>query len=593
MASYTAEQLQQSFGIPAASAQALLSRLNTISSSASEGEGSGGVANSFSPVSPGISGLGFSGLNLGGFDADASIGPTTSTSGFSGFGDSFGESTANEEGFGNTVGDTVGSAISGIGDTVGSALSSSFSTPFGDVSVGDVALSLGLSAFTGIPGLGLVAQGIAGLMGPSQSNALGQTQQSGVGNLSIDAFGNPVGSTRGDISAMTAFNVTPGVNRGLQDPMGVIGGFGSTGDAQDSGSQDSGSGDAPGAGTDAGNVGHGAGEGTAEEGEGDPGQADSSMGGISGEEDGVSGGFADGGIMQLGGSEPNPTAAQALGFEPNPTDVGIMGKSPTYDNMLAQRQIGQLGGSSTNQPRLGVDTSNFYLRTPEQGFSLRTSPATFGEGNQPATGSSPSPEERLNFTGNYGRSTSEVTPQAMGIPQEAIDYFRLKNQEEKSTSYNVGIRAMFPDGVVPDFMDRVLRPESANVSFGQTESESRYVQGDTSTSSDRSRGIGGQGQVLRAMFGDDAPTVGFQYYEPKKFDKQISGNVNIPVGKGNLDFSAARNINEGRDNSESFKAGLNLPVGFGTISADGEFYRDPETGQDENRFGARLRVPLN
>ena len=142
-------------------------------------------------------------------------------------------------------------------------------------------------------------------MGPSQSNALGQTQQSGVGNLSIDAFGNPVGSTRGDISAMTAFNVTPGVNRGLQDPMGVIGGFGSTGDAQDSGSQDSGSGDAPGAGTDAGNVGHGAGEGTAEEGEGDPGQADSSMGGISGEEDGVSGGFADGGIMQLQAPQQN------------------------------------------------------------------------------------------------------------------------------------------------------------------------------------------------------------------------------------------------------------------------------------------------
>ena len=559
MASYTAEQLQQSFGIPAASAQALLSRLNTISSSASEGEGSGGVANSFLPVSPGISGLGFSGLGsrgfsgsgFGGLDVDASMDPTTSTSGLSGFVDSFGENTANEEGFGNTVGDTisgigntVGDTISGIGDTVGSALSSSFSTPFGDVSVGDVALSLGLSAFTGIPGLGMVAQGIAGLMGPSQSNALGQTQQSGVGNLSIDAFGNLVGSTPGDISAMTAFEVTPGVNRGLQDPMGVIGGFGSTGDAQDSGS-----GDAPGAGTDAGNVGHGAGEGTAEEGEGDPGQADSSMGGISGDEDGVSGGFADGGIMQL-------------------------------------------GGYSANQ-RPSADTSNFYLRTPEQGFSLRTSPATFGEGNQPATGSSPSPEERLNFTGNYGRSTSEVTPQAKGIPQEAIDYFRLKNQEEKSTSYNVGIRAMFPDGVVPDFIDRVLRPKSANASFGQSESTFQNVQGDTFTDSDRRRGIGGQGQILRGMFGDNAPTVGGQYFEPNKFDKQISGNVNIPVRKGNLNLSAAKFINEGRGNSESYRTALNHPVGPGNISAEGKFYRDPETGQDENSFGVRFRVPLN
>jgi len=195
MASYTAEQLQQSFGIPAASAQALLSRLNTISSSASEGEGSGGVANSFSPVSPGISGLGFSGLNLGGFDADASIGPTTSTSGFSGFGDSFGESTANEEGFGNTVGDTVGSAISGIGDTVGSALSSSFSTPFGDVSVGDVALSLGLGAFTGVPGLGMVANAIGSAFGPSTGTAFGIGEQtgSGVSQGQQSAYGSTTG----------------------------------------------------------------------------------------------------------------------------------------------------------------------------------------------------------------------------------------------------------------------------------------------------------------------------------------------------------------------------------------------------------------
>jgi len=177
MASYTAEQLQQSFGIPAASAQALLSRLNTISSSASEGEGSGGVANSFSPVSPGISGLGFSGLNPGGFDADASIGPTTSNSGFSGFGD------------------TVGSAISGVGDTVGSALSSSFSTPFGDVSVGDVALSLGLGAFTGVPGLGMVANAIGSAFGPSTGTAFGIGEQtgSGVSQGQQSAYGSTTG----------------------------------------------------------------------------------------------------------------------------------------------------------------------------------------------------------------------------------------------------------------------------------------------------------------------------------------------------------------------------------------------------------------
>lgn len=54
-----------------------------------------------------------------------------------------------------------------------------------------------------------------------------------------------------------------------------------------------------------------------------------------------------------------------------------------------------------------------------------------------------------------------------------------------NTTNFVGIRTMFPDGVVPDFMDKVLRPES----------EFR---------SDRSRGIGAQGQVLRSMFGNNA-----------------------------------------------------------------------------------------
>ena len=240
--------------------------------------------------------------------------------------------------------------------------------------------------------------------------------------------------------------------------------------------------------------------------------------------------------------------------------------------------IMSLGGYSANQPAIGVNTTNFNVRTPDQGISF----GRFG-GDTPI----------LNATGNYGASTTEVTPGALGIPQEAIDYFRLENQKQKSTSYNIGIRSMFPDGVVPDFIDRVLRPKSVNASFGQSESTFQNVQGDTFTNSDRSRGIGGQGQILRGMFRNDAPIVGFQYDEPNKFDKQISGNVNFPVGKGNIDLSAVKYINENRDNSESFKAGVNYPVGPGTISAEGEFYRDPETGQDENRFGARFRVPLN
>ena len=177
MASYTAEQLQQSFGIPAASAQALLSTLNTISSSASEREGSGGVDNNFSPVSPEISGLGFDGLDPGGFDADASIGSTTSTSGFSG------------------LGDTVSSALSGLNPSV------DVDTPFGDfsVSVADVAMGLGLGAFTGVPGLGMVANAIGSAFGPSTGTAFGMGEQtgSGISGGQVSGYGSTQGGPTG------------------------------------------------------------------------------------------------------------------------------------------------------------------------------------------------------------------------------------------------------------------------------------------------------------------------------------------------------------------------------------------------------------
>ena len=113
---------------------------------------------------------------------------------------------------------------------------------------------------------------------------------------------------------------------------------------------------------------------------------------------------------------------------------------------------------------------------------------------------------------------------------------------------------MFPDGVVPDFMDRILRPNSANVSYGKSESTFQNVQGGTFTNSDRSRGIGGQGQVLRGMFGNSAPTVRVQYTEPSKKDKSYSGSMNIPIpmGRGNVSLYGSRGINEGRPNDTTF-----------------------------------------
>tara|TARA_R110000824_G_C14999480_1_gene656067 strand:- start:49 stop:774 length:726 start_codon:yes stop_codon:yes gene_type:complete len=232
-----------------------------------------------------------------------------------------------------------------------------------------------------------------------------------------------------------------------------------------------------------------------------------------------------------------------------------------------------LGGYGENQPAPGVNTTNFSVRTPDQGISF----GRFG-GETPL----------LNFTGNYGASTTEVTPGSMGIPQEAIDYFRYQNQKKEQSSFNVGIKALFPDGVVPAFMDRVLRPKSASVSYGRSESSFRNIVGDTSTNSDRRRGIGGQGQVLRGMFEDNAPTFGVQYFEPNKFDREVSGNVSVPLGEGNLNLSLKKYINEGRDNENSFKAGVNYPVGPGTISAEGQ-----RTADGENRGTVRYTIPLN
>lgn len=198
-----------------------------------------------------------------------------------------------------------------------------------------------------------------------------------------------------------------------------------------------------------------------------------------------------------------------------------------------------LGGYGENQPAPGVDTSNFFIRTPPQGIPLG---------------------DVAVLSGDFGRSTSEVSPGALGIPQEAIDYFRLQNQKQEQSSFNVGIKALFPDGVVPDFMDKVLRPKSASVSYGRSEFSSRNVDGSAFEASDRRRGIGGQGQILRGMFADNAPTVGVQYNEPNKFDRSWSGSVNIPMDRGNVSLYGSRGINEGRPNDTAFGARLRIPI---------------------------------
>ena len=183
-----------------------------------------------------------------------------------------------------------------------------------------------------------------------------------------------------------------------------------------------------------------------------------------------------------------------------------------------------LGGYQRDQSVPGVDARRFSVRTPQEGIPVG---------------------DILRLSGDYGQSSVEVTPQAMGIPQEAIDFFRLQNQQQKSKSYNVGITAFFPPGAVPEFMENVLRPTQARASFGQTRQSFSDVTGREQAMSDRRRGIGGQA----VLFG--GPTVDVQYEEPNKFDRRFEGSVAIPTERGIVSLYGSRALNEGRPNESS------------------------------------------
>jgi len=183
-----------------------------------------------------------------------------------------------------------------------------------------------------------------------------------------------------------------------------------------------------------------------------------------------------------------------------------------------------LGEYKRNEPTPGVDARQFFVRTSQEGIPVG---------------------DILRLSGDYDQSSVEVTPQAMGIPQESIDFFRLQNQQQKSKSYNVGITAFFPPGAVPEFMENVLRPTQARASFGQTRQSFSDITGQEQAMSDRRRGIGGQA----VLFG--GPTVDVQYDEPNKFDRRFEGSVGVPMGRGILSLYGSRALNEGRPDESS------------------------------------------
>ena len=219
-----------------------------------------------------------------------------------------------------------------------------------------------------------------------------------------------------------------------------------------------------------------------------------------------------------------------------------------------------LGGYQRDQSVPGVDARRFSVRTPQEGLPVG---------------------DLLRLSGDYGQSSVEVTPQAMGIPQEAIDFFRLQNQKSKSKSYNVGITAFFPPDAVPEFMENVLRPTQARASFGQTRQSFRNIFGQDQSMSDRRRGIGGQAVLF------DGPTVDVQYEEPNKFDRRFEGSIKgIPIQDALLNLEASRQLNEGRPDRTSYGGSLNVPVERGIVSLSGS--RNPE----ESRVRLGFKMPL-
>jgi len=97
-------------------------------------------------------------------------------------------------------------------------------------------------------------------------------------------------------------------------------------------------------------------------------------------------------------------------------------------------------------------------------------------------------------------------------------------------------------------MEKVLRPQSVNVRYGQSEQNVTNPYGQEFEKSDRMRGIGGQAQILRGMFGEKAPSVGVRYMEPNLRDQVLSGSIGVPVARGNVELYGSRNINEDRPN---------------------------------------------
>ena len=200
------------------------------------------------------------------------------------------------------------------------------------------------------------------------------------------------------------------------------------------------------------------------------------------------------------------------------------------DEWNVDPKVEQLGGYSTSD-RGGVSRSQFNIRTPKEGLQIGP----------------------INLSGVYGSQTQSVTPEALGMSEDYLRFMQergtpVQSQEDESSTWKIGIAAHLPGGVLPPFMEKVLRPQSLNVKYGRSERNVTDPYGKEFEQYDRTRGIGGQAQILSGLFGENAPLVGFQYNEPNLRDRVISGSIGVPFDGANVELYGSRDINEGRLN---------------------------------------------
>tara|TARA_R100001143_G_scaffold50250_1_gene45199 strand:+ start:34 stop:591 length:558 start_codon:yes stop_codon:yes gene_type:complete len=145
----------------------------------------------------------------------------------------------------------------------------------------------------------------------------------------------------------------------------------------------------------------------------------------------------------------------------------------------------------------------------------------------------------VNLSGEYARQDQQITPQALGIPEDFVQFMKdkgapLTDLDQKFSTWNAGIAVYLPGGFLPGFMEEVLRPESFNVNYGRSQFEATNPYGQRFEGSDRSRGIGVSARILEGMLGENAPSVGLQYKEPNSQESSIYGNITMPFQQGGM-----------------------------------------------------------